>query len=91
MNVSKSGLGVSAGVKGAHIGIGPKGPYVSGGKDGVYFGEKLDLPTSGVNATESTKTKLVLVIIAAAILFLAGMVLVALFRFMGVAFNFDSL
>ena len=40
-NLSKSGVGVSAGVKGARIGAGPHGPYIAGGKDGIYFRENL--------------------------------------------------
>jgi hypothetical protein len=35
------GLGVSAGVKGARVGAGPRGPAVAGGKDGIYFRENL--------------------------------------------------
>jgi DNA polymerase-3 subunit epsilon len=31
VNVSKSGIGVSAGVPGARVGVGPRGPYVAGG------------------------------------------------------------
>jgi Protein of unknown function (DUF4236) len=42
LNLSKSGLGVSAGMKGAHIGLNARGrSYVSGGKDGIYFRENL--------------------------------------------------
>ncbi len=44
LSVSKSGIGVSAGVKGFRIGTGPKGNYVSMGKGGIgyrkYFGGK---------------------------------------------------
>jgi hypothetical protein len=31
INLSKSGIGVSAGIKGARVGIGPKGAYFQGG------------------------------------------------------------
>jgi hypothetical protein len=37
VNVSKSGIGVSAGVPGAPVGVGPRGPYVAGGLGGLYF------------------------------------------------------
>lgn len=37
MNLSKSGLGVSGGVTGARIGLGPKGAYVHGGRHGLYY------------------------------------------------------
>ncbi len=41
LNVSKSGIGVSAGVKGARVGIGPRGLYVAGGLGGPYFFQRL--------------------------------------------------
>ncbi len=37
LNLSKSGVGVSGGVKGARVGLGPKGPYVHGGRHGMYY------------------------------------------------------
>lgn len=37
LNLSKSGLGLSAGVTGARVGIGPKGAYVHGGRHGLYY------------------------------------------------------
>ena len=40
-NLSKGGLGVSAGVKGLRLGKGPRGTYVSGGRKGLYFRESL--------------------------------------------------
>ncbi|MBI4472272.1 MAG: DUF4236 domain-containing protein [Acidobacteria bacterium] len=40
-NLSKSGIGVSAGVRGARIGVGPRGAYISGGAKGLYFYEQL--------------------------------------------------
>jgi len=40
-NISKSGLGVSAGVKGLRVGVGPRGAVVSGGRKGVYFRKSL--------------------------------------------------
>ena len=36
-NLSKSGVGLSAGVRGARIGMGPRGAYVHGGRGGVYY------------------------------------------------------
>lgn len=41
LNASKSGIGISAGVKGARVGVNKKGAYVAGGKDGVYYRKKL--------------------------------------------------
>lgn len=40
LNLSKSGLGVSAGVKEARIGLGPRGAYVHAGRGGLYFREQ---------------------------------------------------
>lgn len=37
MNLSKGGLGISGGITGARIGMGPKGPYVHGGRHGLYY------------------------------------------------------
>ena len=37
LNLSKSGLGYSFGVKGARIGVGPRGHYVRLGRGGLYY------------------------------------------------------
>ena len=42
VNLSKSGIGFSLGVKGARIGAGPRGPYVAGGRGGIYFRKSLN-------------------------------------------------
>lgn len=36
-NLSKSGIGVSAGVKGLRFGVGPRGNYVQMGRGGLYY------------------------------------------------------
>src|SRR5437016_12964560 len=36
-NLSKSGIGVSAGVKGLRFGAGPRGNYVHMGRHGIYY------------------------------------------------------
>lgn len=41
LNFSKSGVGVSAGVKGARVSVGPKGTYVSVGRGGIYYRQKI--------------------------------------------------
>lgn len=43
-NLSKSGIGVSAGVKGLRFGIGPRGNYVHMGRGGLYY--RATLPPS---------------------------------------------
>lgn len=41
INLSKSGLGASAGVTGFRLGTGPKGHHVHGGRGGLYFRKKI--------------------------------------------------
>ena len=41
VNLSKSGVGVSAGVPGLRVGHGPRGNYVHMGRHGVYYGASL--------------------------------------------------
>lgn len=41
LNLSRSGLGVSAGVRGARIGVGPSGSYLHLGRGGVYYRQRL--------------------------------------------------
>ena len=41
VNLSKSGIGFSAGVKGARISKGPRGTFVNIGKNGVYYRKSL--------------------------------------------------
>lgn len=41
-NLSKSGVGVSAGVKGFRVGSGPRGNYVHMGRGGLYYRASLD-------------------------------------------------
>lgn len=45
INLSRSGLGLSAGVKGLRIGSGPRGSYVTGGRGGLYFRHNLGIPS----------------------------------------------
>lgn len=42
LNFSKSGVGVSAGVKGLRIGTGPRGNYVHMGRNGLYYRQSLN-------------------------------------------------
>jgi hypothetical protein len=41
-NFSKSGVGVSAGVKGARISKGPRGTYIHAGRGGFHYQQRLD-------------------------------------------------
>ncbi len=49
-NLSKSGIGLSGGVKGARIGTGPRGSYVHAGRHGLYYRKQL---ASGQSRTKS--------------------------------------
>ena len=57
LNVSKTGLGVSIGVKGFRLGTGPKGQYVHAGRYGVYYRKQLGNTRTGVYpwVTEHTR------------------------------------
>ena len=48
-NLSKSGVGVSAGVKGFRFGTGPRGNYVHMGRGGLYYRQTLPSGSSGRN------------------------------------------
>ena len=41
-NISKSGIGISTGVKGARISTGPLGTYINLGRNGIYYRQKID-------------------------------------------------
>lgn len=41
VNFSKSGIGLSLGIKGLRIGMGPKGNYLHAGRKGIYYKETL--------------------------------------------------
>jgi hypothetical protein len=46
LNLSRSGLGASVGVRGARVGIGPHGSYVHLGRGGFYYRKSLGLPST---------------------------------------------
>lgn len=54
LNLSKSGLGASFGVKGLRIGVGPKGTYLQGGRGGLYYRQYLNSRTPGGPALAPT-------------------------------------
>ncbi len=45
LNLSRSGLGASVGVKGARIGVGPKGTYLHLGRGGLYYRQTIAPPS----------------------------------------------
>lgn len=46
LNLSKSGVGASVGVKGARISAGPRGTYVHMGRHGLYYRQRIGRPVS---------------------------------------------
>jgi hypothetical protein len=45
LNLSRSGLGASIGVKGARIGVGPRGSYFHLGRGGLYYRQTISPPS----------------------------------------------
>lgn len=54
-NLSKSGIGASAGIKGFRLGSGPKGNYVHMGRGGLYY--RATLPSSSHNKKDRNNTQ----------------------------------
>src|SRR6266487_564140 len=50
-NLSRSGIGVSTGIKGLRIGTGPRGNYVNMGRGGIYI--RQTIPSSDSRGTPS--------------------------------------
>lgn len=62
LNISSSGLGISFGVKGARVSVGPRGTTVHAGRGGFYFRQNLSggnvAPRSGAKPGELTGAQL---------------------------------
>jgi Protein of unknown function (DUF4236) len=54
-NLSKSGIGVSAGVTGFRVGTGPKGHYIHAGRGGLYY--RSSISGSGNRAAPTTNSQ----------------------------------
>src|SRR5216683_3397831 len=52
LNFSKSGIGVSAGIRGARVSTGPKGTYVNLGRSGLFYRQKIG---GGYSAASSAR------------------------------------
>ena len=57
LNVSKSGFGVSTGIKGLRYGIGPKGHYIHMGRGGIYYRQSLSSSSTRPNNFEDHSKK----------------------------------
>jgi hypothetical protein len=77
VNASKSGLGISGGIRGARVGIGPRGPYIAASKEGIYYRKHLGGATDPAAGQPSTMAaSAVVVLLAFAAVLVAGMVFV---------------
>ncbi len=52
LNFSKSGVGVSTGIKGLRIGTGPNGNYVHAGRKGLYYKKQFSILEKRNNTKE---------------------------------------
>jgi hypothetical protein len=69
INVSKSGVGASVGVKGLRVSTGPRGTELHAGRGGVYYREKLGSSHEGHPHTPAARPNVALWIVLA---FVAG-------------------
>lgn len=51
-NLSKSGIGMSVGIRGLRVGTGPRGAYVAGGRGGLYFRQQLGQSTRSIRPAQ---------------------------------------
>ncbi len=58
-NFSKSGVGLSAGVRGARVSTGPRGTFVTVGRNGFYYRQRIDPPETGPGSAPTAKLKTV--------------------------------
>jgi len=70
LNLSKGGAGLSGGIKGFRVGVGPRGTQVSAGRGGIYYRKQLGGGFGGLGASRRRSSILltILVIAVAAIL-----------------------
>ena len=68
LNLSKGGVGISGGVKGFRVGVGPRGTNVSAGRDGLYYRKQLGGGFGGSPRARSSMLLSIVVIIVAAAL-----------------------
>lgn len=57
LNFSKSGIGLSAGIKGARVSTGPRGTYLNLGTNGFYYRQRVDGGYSTSSSVTGSATK----------------------------------
>jgi hypothetical protein len=78
LNLGKSGIGISAGIKGAHIGLGSRGPYVSAGIPGTGLSVQKQLGKGAARAGRPAAVGVFL--LGAILLFVLALFFLALIR-----------
>lgn len=78
LNLSKSGLGVSAGVKGLRVSTGPRGTYLNAGRKGLYYRTKLDPKKAASKSALRFSLLWVPVLLGIALAALFGLVVIAI-------------
>ena len=76
VNLSKSGVGLSAGVKGARVSSGPRGTYLNVGAGGVQYRKKLDGTSEKGMSKRGSGSPWLVAVLAVLVLVLLAMVLV---------------
>jgi len=79
LNISKSGMGVSVGVKGLRVSLGPRGNELYAGRRGLYFRHRLLAAwlKNPLNTTTGQRALLRVLVVLAAITALAIGIIVA--------------
>ncbi len=80
LNLSKSGMGVSTGIKGLRVSSGPRGTYLNAGRQGLYYRKKLSGIYGPTRATLSSSPLWVWIVIGGVIVGAVGILAIA---FMG--------
>jgi hypothetical protein len=55
LNLSRSGLGVSTGVPGLRMGVGPRGSYMHAGRGGLYYRKSLKRPLTSIRSSDTVQ------------------------------------
>jgi len=81
MNISKSGMGVSVGVKGLRVSLGPRGNQLYAGRRGLYFRQRLRAAwlKNPLNTPTGQRALFPVLVFLAAITLLAVGIIVAFF------------
>jgi hypothetical protein len=77
VNLSKSGVGVSAGVKGLSVSAGPKGTYLNAGRKGLYYRTKLNPKKLTSRAVSGSSLLWILIFLVIGLAALFGFLVVA--------------